>query len=172
MRLLDVKFKPHTAVGATRINTPPQLQIQSVIVASPDDQLEQADADLRQTAINDLLELLATVSPGFFETVFLIYCIAWDTFFRGRVTVVAHVGIPRNQCIWPACNGRLDLTATDCWSPSGTSRLHKPKQTTTGARRLGYHADCLSQNILPAENRGGSIDREATPLLSPGVATA
>lgn len=70
MGFLDVKLKPQTAVG-TSINTPPQLPIQPVSVASPDDQLEQAVADLRQTAINNLLEILATVSPGFFETIVL-----------------------------------------------------------------------------------------------------
>lgn len=70
MGFLDVELKPQTAVG-TSINTPPQLPIQPVSVASPDDQLEQAVADLRQTAINNLLEILATVSPGFFETIVL-----------------------------------------------------------------------------------------------------
>lgn len=30
------------------------------------------------------MEILATVSPGFFETVFLIYCIAWEYVFQGQ----------------------------------------------------------------------------------------
>ena len=50
-----MKRKPQTAVGATRINTPPQLPTRAVIVASPNNQSEQNIADLRQTAINLLL---------------------------------------------------------------------------------------------------------------------
>lgn len=40
-------------------------------VASPDDQLEVALAELRKSAASDLLEILATVSPSFFERVVL-----------------------------------------------------------------------------------------------------
>lgn len=39
--------------------------------ASPDDQLEQALAELKSAASNDLLERLANVSPSFFETIVL-----------------------------------------------------------------------------------------------------
>lgn len=39
--------------------------------ASPDDQLEQSVAELKSTAISDLLERLATVSPAFFERIVL-----------------------------------------------------------------------------------------------------
>ena len=60
MGFLGVKLKPQTAVGATRINTPPQLPIHPVIVASPNNQREQAVGDLRQTAFN-LMEILVTV---------------------------------------------------------------------------------------------------------------
>ena len=66
MDFLGVILKPQIAVGATRINTPPQLPIHPVSVASPDNQREQAAVDLRQTAINHLLGILATVSPGGF----------------------------------------------------------------------------------------------------------
>jgi restriction system protein len=40
-------------------------------VASPDDRLAQALRELRQSAEADLLELLANVSPAFFETIVL-----------------------------------------------------------------------------------------------------
>lgn len=40
-------------------------------VASPDDQLEVAVAELRKSATSELLEILATVSPSFFERVVL-----------------------------------------------------------------------------------------------------
>jgi len=40
-------------------------------VASPDDRLGQALAELRQSAEAELLELLASVSPSFFETIVL-----------------------------------------------------------------------------------------------------
>ena len=60
MGFLGVKLKPQIAVGAARINTPPQLLIHPVIVACPNNQREQAVADLRQTAFN-LMEILVTV---------------------------------------------------------------------------------------------------------------
>ncbi len=44
---------------------------ESPSVASPDDQLEVAVAELRKSATSDLLEILATVSPSFFERVVL-----------------------------------------------------------------------------------------------------
>ena len=71
MGFLGVKLKAQTAIGVAVVATPIQLSTQPVSVASPDDQLGQAVADLRQTAINNLLEILATVSPGFFETIVL-----------------------------------------------------------------------------------------------------
>lgn len=43
----------------------------SAAIASPDDRLGQALAELRQSAEAELLELLASVSPSFFETIVL-----------------------------------------------------------------------------------------------------
>lgn len=40
-------------------------------VASPDDQLDVAVAELRMLAVSELLEILATVSPSFFERIVL-----------------------------------------------------------------------------------------------------
>lgn len=48
------------------------LQIQNTShVASPDDRLGEALKELRQAAESELLELLSTVSPSFFETIVL-----------------------------------------------------------------------------------------------------
>ncbi len=58
MAHLDVKLRPSNG----RACEP---------VASPDDRLGQALLELRQAAEAELLELLANVSPGFFETIVL-----------------------------------------------------------------------------------------------------
>ena len=71
MGYLGVKLKPHVANGATAATTPLQSKMQSMSIASPDDQLGQAVTELRQAAIADLVEILANVSPGFFETIVL-----------------------------------------------------------------------------------------------------
>ena len=69
MDFIDVKLKlpgppeePTTPTAA-----PPEVPS----VASPDDQLEVAVAELRKSAASELLEILATVSPSFFERVVL-----------------------------------------------------------------------------------------------------
>lgn len=71
MDFLGVKLKPQVASGTTAVTTPTQLQISIASIASPDDQLGQAVTELRHSAIADLLEVLANVSPGFFETIVL-----------------------------------------------------------------------------------------------------
>lgn len=71
MGFINVKLKPSAA------NQPPSAQpVQSLpthgnSLASPDDRLGQALEELRQAAESELLELLATVSPAFFETIVL-----------------------------------------------------------------------------------------------------
>lgn len=71
MGFLGVKLKPLTAIGAIAVSPSSQPGMLSVSVASPDDQLGQAVTELRQAAIADLLDILANVSPGFFETIVL-----------------------------------------------------------------------------------------------------
>jgi restriction system protein len=69
MDFIGVKLKPGAsaegAAAATPFGTP------GPSVASPDDQLEIAVAELRKSASSELLELLASVSPSFFERVVL-----------------------------------------------------------------------------------------------------
>ncbi|MEP7282374.1 MAG: restriction endonuclease [Rubrivivax sp.] len=71
MGYLGVRLRPSldTAIPgeskAAVISTPPPA------VASPDDRLGLALAELRQSASSELLELLGTVSPSFFETIVL-----------------------------------------------------------------------------------------------------
>lgn len=71
MGFLGVKLKPLTSIGAIAVSPSSQPEMLSVSVASPDDQLGQAVTELRQAAIADLLDILANVSPGFFETIVL-----------------------------------------------------------------------------------------------------
>jgi len=71
MGFLGVKLKPLTSIGAIAVSPSSQPGMLSVSVASPDDQLGQAVTELRQAAIADLLDILANVSPGFFETIVL-----------------------------------------------------------------------------------------------------
>ncbi len=65
---IGVKLKPS---GPTD-EAPPVAQITPTpAVASPDDQLEIAVSELRKSAASELLEILASVSPSFFERVVL-----------------------------------------------------------------------------------------------------
>jgi restriction system protein len=59
---LDVKLKSISSA-------PPDSA--SVAIASPDDRLGQALAELREAAADEALELLANVAPSFFETIVL-----------------------------------------------------------------------------------------------------
>ena len=69
MDFIGVKLKLPGAPeeSAMSIAAPPAAPT----VASPDDQLEIAVAELRKSATSELLEILATVSPSFFERVVL-----------------------------------------------------------------------------------------------------
>ena len=71
MGYIDVKLRQSsgTAQAAPPLPTSPPLHCEPV--ASPDDRLGQALLELRQAAEAELLELLANVSPGFFETIVL-----------------------------------------------------------------------------------------------------
>lgn len=71
MDFLGIKLKPQVAVGTAPTATPLSLPEKATSVASPDDQLGQAVTELRLAAIADLLEILANVTPGFFETIVL-----------------------------------------------------------------------------------------------------
>lgn len=70
MDFIGVKLKlpgaPEESTAPTATTTP-----EGPSVASPDDQLELAVAELRRSAASELLEILATVSPSFFERVVL-----------------------------------------------------------------------------------------------------
>lgn len=69
MDFIGVKLK---APGLSQDMTAPQTPVATTTaVASPDDQLEAAVAELRKSATSELLELLAAVSPSFFERVVL-----------------------------------------------------------------------------------------------------
>lgn len=62
MGYVDVRLRPEAEDGG---------EVCSAAVASPDDRLGEALQELRQAAEAELLELLANVSPGFFETIVL-----------------------------------------------------------------------------------------------------
>lgn len=69
---LGVILKPSNGEG--QVATKPTVSAvgsDSTQAATPDDQLDSALAELRQTAVEDLLERLAVVSPSFFETLVL-----------------------------------------------------------------------------------------------------
>ena len=68
MDFIGVKLKPSGPMeGAPTV---PQAVL-TPAVASPDDQLEMAVSELRKSATTELLEILASVSPSFFERVVL-----------------------------------------------------------------------------------------------------
>jgi restriction system protein len=71
MGFLGIKLKNQSLGNAAQISEPSASQAKTASIASPDDQLGQAVTELRQAAIADLLEILANVTPGFFETIVL-----------------------------------------------------------------------------------------------------
>lgn len=68
---INVKLKTPSNAGVQLANALPQQPLPIAAVASPDDQLDQAVTDLRHSAASELLEVLASVSPSFFETIVL-----------------------------------------------------------------------------------------------------
>ena len=68
---IGVKLKPNDQSGIVSSALSSQVQPQVSSIASPDDQLGQAVTELKQAAAADLLDILANVSPPFFETIVL-----------------------------------------------------------------------------------------------------
>jgi restriction system protein len=68
MDFIGVKLKPAGPTDDSPSSTP---SAPVPAVASPDDQLETAISELRKSATSELLEILASVSPSFFERVVL-----------------------------------------------------------------------------------------------------
>lgn len=71
MGYIGVRLKRETEPTQEQAALPPSPTQPSHSVASPDDRLSQALAEMRQSAESELLELLANVSPSFFETIVL-----------------------------------------------------------------------------------------------------
>lgn len=69
---LDVRLRPEMAAADRPILlSVPVPSGGAGALASPDDRLEEALAELRQTLAAEVLEALATVSPSYFETIVL-----------------------------------------------------------------------------------------------------
>lgn len=68
---INIKLKPITTAPLSGQVDTKTFGTQTVPLASPDDRLGQALEELRQAAESELLELLANVSPAFFETIVL-----------------------------------------------------------------------------------------------------
>ncbi len=71
MGYIGVRLKPVSDTSIADVAKPASVSSASAAVASPDDRLGQALSELRQSAEAELLELLASVSPSFFETIVL-----------------------------------------------------------------------------------------------------
>ena len=71
MGYIGVKLKPASPTNPTEAAVSKPFVPQATPLASPDDRLGQALEELRQAAESELLELLANVSPAFFETIVL-----------------------------------------------------------------------------------------------------
>lgn len=68
---INVKLKPASGNSSRPLVKLSQPGMPLGAFASPDDQLSQAVAELKQLAASELLEVLANVSPSFFETIVL-----------------------------------------------------------------------------------------------------
>jgi len=66
---IDVRLRPAQPPGGDAGAPPGTLAVAPI--ASPDEQLEVALAEIRRSVIAELLEVLHQVSPGFFETIVL-----------------------------------------------------------------------------------------------------
>ena len=71
MGYIGVKLQPAAPDGHEANQEPFHLSPQIGPLASPDDRLGQAISELREAAETELLELLANVSPAYFETIVL-----------------------------------------------------------------------------------------------------
>ena len=68
---INVKLKPASGANVKPASSVLPQALSLPTLASPDDQLGQAVSELRQSAALELQEVLATVSPSFFETIVL-----------------------------------------------------------------------------------------------------
>lgn len=68
---IDVRLRPLTSTEAPSPTNASQTSGSAIFVASPDDRLGEAISELRTSVAAELLELLRTVSPSYFETVVL-----------------------------------------------------------------------------------------------------
>jgi restriction system protein len=71
MGFMDVRLRPAPNGESLASQSLTQAPAPVSALASPDDRLGEAVAELRQAAAADLLEALASVSPSFFETIVL-----------------------------------------------------------------------------------------------------
>ena len=71
MGYVDVRLRPPVEAAGDAARTQTTRNDAVSAIASPDDRLGEALQELRQAAEAELLELLANVSPGFFETIVL-----------------------------------------------------------------------------------------------------
>lgn len=68
----DVRLRPAAPVSAGVAAAPAAVVVAAAqVTASPDDRLEAALTELRQTVAAELLEMIAQVSPQYFETIVL-----------------------------------------------------------------------------------------------------
>jgi restriction system protein len=67
---LDVRLRPDQPTASAVEEAPVEVSANSGL-ASPDDRLGEAVAELRKSVSRELLEILGTASPTFFETVVL-----------------------------------------------------------------------------------------------------
>lgn len=69
---MDVRLRPEQAITTlAESERGPELALPPAALASPDDRLGEAVAELRKSVGRELLEILGTSSPTFFETVVL-----------------------------------------------------------------------------------------------------
>lgn len=68
---LGIKLKPVAGWAEPAAGQDTELGMSATALSSPDDRLGQAVAELRQAAASELIELLASVSPTFFESIVL-----------------------------------------------------------------------------------------------------
>ena len=71
MGYMGVRLRAQPYIETTGDQKPIEFSAATSTVASPDDRLGEALREIRQTAESELLELLANVSPSFFETIVL-----------------------------------------------------------------------------------------------------
>lgn len=89
----DVRLRPASNDAAPEIDAGAVASVESPVLASPDDRLEIALAELRATTGRELLETLARVSPKFFEAIVLdvLHKIGYGT-SRGDLARVGRSG--------------------------------------------------------------------------------